>query len=168
MSIAELEDLDRDFIPAAPRRHTTYTTNAATTSYEDEYTPPPSGTDSEPESGPTLEELRIGHSGWQQSLWYVAHHANNEISGLRDIEAPTTDFDYTANHAATAAFAATLAELLPDATAAEDDFDYGGIFTVHHKRDLLFTEEREFRLQDLPRWKPHIVLDTHVPDDDDE
>lgn len=37
---------------------------------------------------------------------------------------------------------------------------------IDHRREILFTETVEFVIQDLPRWKPHIHLDEHIPDDD--
>lgn len=91
------------------------------------------------------------------------------MAGLSDIEAPGSDFDCTANQAVTEAFSVTLAEFLSaQSTEIEDEFNQGGTFTVQHRREVLFTEEMELRLQDLPRRKPRLDLDIQVAEDNGE
>jgi len=174
MSIAELEEHDAEFVVAPRQRPTAYTTNTATTSYEETYTPPPSGTapESEPDVGPIFGELRIGDSSRTQSLWYVIYRSFNEIARLSDIEAPGAGFDRTANYAATEAFASTLADLLSahqsSSPGPEGDDAQRGTFCVHHERKVIFSQNVEFHLQQLPRWKPRIAIDRRTTEIDDD
>lgn len=172
MSIAELSEPEEEFVVAAPRRPMHYTTNATTTFYEEDFTPPTSGTYSEPELGATLGELRIGDSSRTQSLWYVMYRAFNEVARLSDIETPGTDLTHTANHAATEAFASTVADFVSvrptERPTCETDDSQVGTFRVHHEREVIFSREVEFHLQQLPRWKPRIALDRRTIDTDDD
>lgn len=33
-----------------------------------------------------------------------------------------------------------------------------GIFSIKHKRKILFIQENEIKISELPRWKPYIKI----------
>jgi hypothetical protein len=45
---------------------------------------------------------------------------------------------------------------------------WGDVFTVSYKPQVLFSKDIEVKVNDLPDWKPHIVIDSYFFEDNDE
>ncbi|MDY7014015.1 MAG: hypothetical protein SVX43_10545 [Cyanobacteriota bacterium] len=50
----------------------------------------------------------------------------------------------------------------------EDEQIWRGTFPLSHRAKILFSEEIEVKIDELPAWKPHIVIDSYRLEDDDE
>jgi hypothetical protein len=57
---------------------------------------------------------------------------------------------------------------LQDVELYEEKPFWGDVFTVSHKPQVLFSKDIEVKVNDLPDWKPHIVIDSYFFEDDDE
>jgi hypothetical protein len=64
---------------------------------------------------------------------------------------------------------------LPRSQSKLQDFDLGeeepiwrGVFPRSHSTKVLFSKEIDIKVDELPPWKPHVVIDSYRLEDDDE
>ena len=65
----------------------------------------------------------------------------------------------------------TLAEMLASSVTQQAEpveSTWRGVFSVQHKRTLIFTQVLELRIRDLPRWKPQVFVSRRVREATDE
>jgi len=48
-----------------------------------------------------------------------------------------------------------------------DDIEFPDIFTPAYKRKLIFSKEIKFNIKSLPQWKPHILINKNIFDEDE-
>ncbi|NEP14222.1 MAG: hypothetical protein F6K14_29315 [Symploca sp. SIO2C1] len=57
---------------------------------------------------------------------------------------------------------------LHDFEADEDEPVWRGVFPCSRTTKVLFSKEIDIKVDELPAWKPHIVIDSYRLEDDDE
>jgi hypothetical protein len=57
---------------------------------------------------------------------------------------------------------------LQDVELSEEKPFWGDVFALSHKPQVLFSKDIEVKVNELPDWKPHIVIDSYFLEDDDE
>lgn len=55
-----------------------------------------------------------------------------------------------------------------DSELAEEEPIWRGIFPLSHSTKVLFSKDVEVKVDELPAWKPHVVIDSYRLEDDDE
>ncbi len=51
---------------------------------------------------------------------------------------------------------------------SEDERPWRGVFAPEHEREVIFTQELQLRLRELPEWEPYLALDPRWLEDDQE
>lgn len=57
---------------------------------------------------------------------------------------------------------------LEDSELAEEEPIWRGIFPLSHSTKVLFSKDLEVKVDELPAWKPRVVIDRYRLEDDDE
>lgn len=57
---------------------------------------------------------------------------------------------------------------LQDSELGEEQSSWRGIFPLLHSTKILFSKDVEIKVDELPAWKPNVVIDSYRLEDDDE
>jgi len=84
--------------------------------------------------------------------------------GLSESEADEEEFAFPGH----ATSDASLRHALQISDSEEEEQSHAGTFAVVHKRRMIFTQQVEIKTQNLPRWKPRVIIDRRMLEDVDE
>jgi len=108
--------------------------------------------------------LRFPATASQKDFWYLLTHARNALVHQAAFEATQEQLDYPTDPAATETLSLDVWPVFPRCAESFSprQSDAGlprGTIRLSYPREVIFSEELEFEIQTLPRWRPFVTID---------
>ena len=108
-----------------------------------------------------------------KTYWCFVLRAYNELPQPTDVETSGPEYDVPDNEATTETFSPRLSGLVVGKASKsmephQETPLLRGTVPIQHERGVIFTEDVELRIAELPNWKPRIVISRRTLEFGDE